>query len=148
MTIERGIRRVLVVLSGLIVVAWGVLVLEFAKERRWAYSAHSTTIEAWCDPARRSIYTVNQPAEDAAQAGGWNIPGCVILEGPGKRSLDRVLNAQAQTPHVVVRSTEFRWFRSYLVPVVAMVGAWSLATLGLVWGAFYVLRWVVLGFRP
>src|SRR6266478_4111656 len=76
MTIERGVKRILTVVSVLGVVGWTGWVVRESVTYGWSEQAHHTVVEAWCDPARHSTYEVRQSPEQARRVGGQWIPGC------------------------------------------------------------------------
>jgi hypothetical protein len=160
MTVERGVRRALVVLSVLVTAGCAVFVSNHAAENRWSYLAHHTTVEAYCDPARRSVYEVQQLPEEAVQVDGFSVPGCTLpperapqrLTSPKTdreviERIDRYLNQLAKVPTVTILRAEHRWFREYLVPIAGYTLAFSGASLAVLWASFFAVCWIISGFR-
>lgn len=145
MTIERGVKRILIVMS--------VLIVLLAAVSGWLMSPPEpyTILTVWCDPAHRYTMKTRLSEKELLQLSGpefykefrWPpdfVPmGCEIAktDKDGMKFIPRSWSYRA--------TLKYRWMRDLILPVTG----WTLAALALLWGAFYTLRWIVRGFsRP
>jgi hypothetical protein len=142
MTLERGIKRILIVLSVLIVLLAAVSVWLMSPPQPY------TIVTVWCDPAHQYTLKTSLSERELLELSGpefYNVfgwphdflpIGCPIAKEntDGMRFMPRSWSYRT--------TLEYRWMRDLILPVTG----WTLGGLTFLWGTFYTLRWIVRGF--
>jgi len=142
MTIERGIKRILIVLSALIVLLAAVWVWLMSPPQPY------TILTLWCDPAHKYTIKTRLSEQELLKLSGpefytqFGWPPDFLPTGCKSAKPDA--NGMRFTPGSWSYQTkvEYQWMRDLILPA----AAWTLGGVAFFWGTFYILRWIVRGF--